>query len=590
MLETSEDPRQLRLVRAEKDRRRERELERCKTDLWYLATRYLGYKWNPNASVGGEFPGKGLTERLHKPLCRWYDFNRDSLFMGLWMSRWHHKTTLIVCQIVQDILINPCVTLFYFHAVDDEAAKLNSEVAHHLLKNDKLRALDPVGVDENGKRYRVFPAKNSGRRAVKTDRVEVNRHRFSRFPTLLARGIMSEVTGAHANKAYLDDIIGRSTVENSQLGKVRDCVQNTILPVVDDTVLRVTGTPWSYEGVYKEWQQDPQWKTIIVPGSPEEPIEQVDWTQPKIHLTPDYELKHPVYGPKSYEKTIRRKLTILQKQMRGNFPPQIMCDPEPASEMPWDPKACEHFTSVRPENDMPGIVGDGVVFVLSDPAPMYQGGADQWGERFRGDGSKDYWSLAVLKVLLRKNRRYVVLITGAHSQMWEPSVGCEQAAQLMKRWVTAYFISEQAKAMQQPMEVASAKVGASVIRGSGGLPLQFRDYNKKDGKNQRFTQLADLARQRDFWVCEETCSPEFLRGDGVHTGFLTQARRWRKVGPNKNSLRFDDDADVVSRITDPVITEFSPQPHFVEEPWKEHLRREEWEIEEASSRCDYFQC
>jgi len=549
-----------------------RELERCQRSLWYLATEYLGYEWSPKAN-------RGLTERIHYPICRWIDKHGDDSYLGLWMARSRHKTTVIISRLIQNILKDPCRSHRYWHAVDSLAAEVLLEVGNHLRNNDKLRSLDPVGVDESGKRYAVFPRKNATRwlkTAIGESSLMVNRHKKygagTRSPTLKAQGAGSEATGAHIDgEAWLDDIISRKTIEKSEIMKIQRWVQNTVFPIVDAgengvKLIRGVGTPWGEQTIHQIWMEDPDWRTLIVPGalsvSDEEYRTRVLSGEMKCHFAPDYKFFNPTFGPAEYRSKAVKMLKVEQRQMKGDFSPQIMLDPEPEAERPWS-KACENFTGLAKTDTAPGVDGPGQVFVISDPAPFLEGGYRGLGEKSRGDGTKDWWSLCVVKLRVRGDVMDIILMDGYRSQEWGHKDGARAAARLMKRYQTNKFFSENQKEHFQHMLSACLHEGTSLCRARDGGPLKFADYNKADGKNSRINTLADRAKNQEFWICRDTCPDEFLFGDGEHTGFLTQVRKFRKVAPNKTNLRYDDDADVVARATDAALLEFAPSPQVI---------------------------
>jgi hypothetical protein len=525
---------------------------------------------------------------------RWYDRHKDEPFIGIWMRRkFGHKTTLVVTWIIQQILIDPCVTMGYFHAVDELAADLNHEVVNHILRNDALRALDPfgwqppkvnkAGVTTNpGKRYKVWPAKV--KKFYRTDRFTVNRHKFSRTPTLMSKGAGSEITGAHfTGPIWLDDIIARKTIENSELAKIERWVQSTIIPVSAGQ-LRCTGTPWSEQSIHQKWMQDPHWLTIVIPGAISESIDKVvemlNGNERKIHFTPDYKYGNPMFWPEEFAGQARKQLKMESREMAGDFPPQIMCDSEPESEKPWS-KACENFTALRKSDTSQGTEGPGAIFVLSDPAPFLEGGYKGLGEKSRQDGTKDYWSICVVKLRVRGSTMDIILLDGDRSQEWGDREGAQRAAHFMRKWNTPYFFSENPKIHHTHMLAACLQDGVTLRRARDGGPYKFADYNKADGKNSRIISLCDRARDCTFWICRDTCSEDFLTGDGVHTGFLTQVRKFRKVGPNKTNLRYDDDADVVARATDAALLEIAPKPQHIEasrpmSPFRDNSPQEEY--------------
>lgn len=284
----------------------------------------------------------------------------------------------------------------------------------------------------------------------------------------------------------------------------------------------------------------------------------------KLHFTPCYKFSNPTFWPPEWDGKARKQLKKDQHGQKGNFPPQVMCDPEPEAEKPWG-KDCENFTGIQKTDQTPGVGGPGRIFVLSDPAPLHSGSVTGITEKIRGDGTKDYWSLSVWKLRPRGEIMDFILLAGEHSQEWTQPAGCAEAARLMKYWKTNLFFSEAPDMLHEDMKTACMQTKASLRKMKDGRALRFKEYNKADGKNVRFTALAAKAREGEVWICSETCSDDFLYGDREHTGVLTQARKWRKIGHGKNSLRFDDDADCCSRVTDAALLEFAPRPGFEQE-------------------------
>jgi len=406
----------------------------------------------------------------------------------------------------------------------------------------------------------------------------MSRWKFDRSPTLYGKGAGSEVTGVHFNgPVWLDDIISDKTIQNSQLGVISRWVEHTIMPI-SSLLIRSTGTPWSEESVHQEWIASPAWRTIVIPGaiaeSDEEVLEVLERGDPKIEFKPSYKFENPMFWPSEWRSKARKRLKVEQAQMKGNFSPQIMCDSEPESERPWS-KSCENMTSRAKTADDPGISGPGQIFVLSDPAPYLEGGYKGLGEKQRDDGTKDYWSICCVKLRVRGTIMDIILLDGARSNKWTHSEGASNAARMMLRYGASKFFSENPKEHHPHMLSACLTENVRLSRARDGGPLKFDDYNKADGKNSRMIALADRASNREFWICD-SCSMDFLHGDGVHSGFLTQMRKYRKVGQGKNNLRFDDDADVVARATDTALLEFAPRPHVIEasKPWSPYRDNE----------------
>lgn len=549
-----------------KEEERRKNLARCQRDLWFLATEYLDYGWNERLQLG-------LVEDLHKPVFRWYNRHDQEAFVGIWGRRkLMHKTTFVAAAIIQNILRDPCSRQGYFHAVDELAADLLDEVGNHLQKNDKLRSLEPIGFDPapkglkgiggKGAWYKVLPAKTN-RRWKKVDRLTVNRHRYSRFPTLMAKGAGSEVTGAHfSGPVWLDDIIARRTIENSELQKIARWVQSTVMPV-SSLMLRSTGTPWAEHSVHQDWMESKEWVTLVLPAAIEEDraevIRRLNTDERKIHFKPDYKFTNVMFWPGDMAAKARKRLRLEQREMKNDFSPQIMCDSEPESEKPWG-EGCEHFCAKRSADGVPGATeGEGIIVVLSDPAPFHEGSYTGGQEKVRADGTKDLWSICVVRIRNRVGLRELILLDGAHSLTWTPAQGLDVACSFMRQYETNIFVSEDPKKWHEPMIAATRRNGVHYRREKDGGPLKYEIYNRKDRKVQAFTDLANLARDGGFYICEETCPEEYLHGDKVFTGFLTQARKARPVDKGKWSLRFDDDIDVVSRAMDPIFHKLVPE-------------------------------
>ena len=558
-----------------------KELERCKRSSWYLATEFLGYEWNEKAGVG-------LVDRVHGNICRWYDKHRDEPRLAIWMARGRHKTTLVVTWIIQEILRDPEQSHRYWHAVNDLASEFSNEVVSHFKNNDRLRWLDPVGYDPvTDRRYNIFPTKQSTR-WYKTGKGDASikvgsKSRFgagTRSATLRAQGQTSEVTGAHINgTAWMDDIIAESTILNNELHKVAAWYRRSVVPVVDSKKFRVVGTPWPGQTIYKQWMKSGRWRTMIVPGaiaeSDEEFKARLESGEKKVHFLPDYKFTNPMHRPKEQIEIAKQTLLDEQEDMHGDFGPQIMMDDEPESDRFWT-DGCEHLCALeRDASGMPGALeGAGVFVVLSDPAPWKEGSWKSIGEKQRGDGTKDEWAIAVLRVRVRGDLWEAILIDGDASMTWGETQGCDVACGFMKRWRTNIFISEDPNSWHERMIEAARRNGVAMRRDRDGGPLKYEIYNKSQRKTTAFSALCDLAREQRFYICRETCSKSFLDGDGAHTGFLTQARKARRVKEGMWTLRYDDRIDVASRVMDPVIRGLAPRSDSTEpqQGWWQRLQ------------------
>lgn len=555
------------LLRVRADQERKRRLKKAQSDSWFLAG-LLGYYWNPNAK-GKDCPyqGAGLTEELHKPIFGWYDANRSFPAIGTYLSRFYHKTTMAVVEIVQDIIRDPCITLGYFHAVDALASQVVDEVGHHLQFNDELRKLEPIGIDDDGKPYNILPPKPKvGGRAnkfVTSDQFTVkNRHRYSRFPTLFGKGINSEMVGLHMTKAYIDDIVTRNTILDSQLQNVAGWFQNTLLPVVDGGLFRSFGTLWDIEAVYMDWIGSSDWKTIVFPCATDAEHDfistpsLVDWKAEKIAVPYDPKLSCPLYGPLGYRDESRKKLFWYQRNMKHDFMPQMANDPSPAGEKPWKADKCEHKITAKEAS------GPGLIVVLGDPAPARVGSLnlerkDKSKEIYQAE--KDVWTWAVVKMRRRGQRNEIILLQLSGSREWDLDSGFREGCRLQRVYHARRHAVEKVGMAIALYDETHRRIAREEQVAHSPVELTMTYM----GKNAQFAALCSRAEADEFLICETV--------DKVHLDqFLHQARNWRPMkaaAGSKNGLPFDDYANVVSFACDPTFAGMIPQIGPDENDW-----------------------
>ena len=556
------------IARVKKDDDRRRRLRRCQRDSWYLATEYLGYGWNPAASGGDSpFPGKGLTEALHKPICRWYDERKKRLAVGIWIPRWHHKSTLMVVWMIQDFLIDPVAALLYWQSTNELAADVVQEVGNHLQRNDKLRSLEPIGTKVDGTSFNALPSRQK-KKFLLSDQFTLNRpvDQFSRFPSLVGKGSGTEMTGFHGKKGYLDDIIGRNTIIDSQLPVVESWFQSTVIPVVDDAVFRVTGTRWHADACYEKWIVDPDWCCIVLPCAVPEEFDFVanpgciDWSKDKIVLPKDGSLKHPIYGPLEYRATQVKKLQFLQRQMGVDFEPQMQNDPTPAGELPWSAE-CEHYCTLKDAE------GPGFVVTLSDPAPRAVGGGNR-AEKLRKDGTKNNWATCTVKLRRKGDLRQIILLDGEFSKEWGLDEGMDKVCDQAQKWKSreAYAEHVSTPVYLQALHDAKSRGARSGSGWRGYVIDKLENTYNANAKASYFAAMADRAKHLELWICE-TVPKAFV------DRFLAQARRCRPQSNGSMGIPFDDEINVVSFATDPyfrgkyadVPDEFTFSPFMVKE-------------------------
>jgi hypothetical protein len=451
-------------------------------------------------------------------------------------SREHFKTSCLIARCAKLILLWPEVTIAHWHCVEDKAIECSVELAGHFIRNKELRALRPeimpTKADKRFSTSKGFTVKRRGKIAGKYVKTE-------RHPTFFPKGASAEVTGGHAVVGWLDDIIGESTIQDSQMPVVRAWLSNTVANVVrtDGGWTWTTGTPWDEDDVYVDMERDPH-------------VDHRVRACRETNGVPDYDGKPVLYD----DKWLRKKATKLH----ASYAYQMMCDRVPDSERRW-PRDWDGFIKLGD-----ALEGKGCIFVLSDPAPM---GLSLRGEkdRMRGDTGKDWWSIAVVRLRVRGDFQDVVLLDGVHSQFWTDVEGYDQVCRLMKKWNTRYFFDEDYSGGQlfAPFRRAAVRHGLNPYyerdtKGRFALP-RYKESYIKNAKKQRFQKLCDRAVVGEVFIAD-SCPESFWKGDGFATGALTQASKWIPRRSGESSLKWDDDFDSWSRATDSALQKFAPQP------------------------------
>ena len=505
------------------------ELKRCQTDLFYLCSEVLNYKWNPDKQ-------QGVTESFHGPLCARMDRLRGHPRVLTLAPRRTLKTTVFTIGLaVQEILCDPDVTILIPHAVEDEAIKIVAEITDHFRNNERLRKLSPG----------IMPL-TRGKFWYGAGRMTVRRGSYKRQPTVMGVGAGSEITGAHVDVILPDDIIGRRTIENSELPKIHAWWQNTALPVLNnDGRIRAVGTRWHPDDIWATFLATPTWDCVVRAAS-------------EIEGKPDYLLQNPVhFGPEpgGKEKAIAR-LVMAKDEMKGDFDPQMMNDPSPAAEKPWDKETCEHLVDAK------YIAGAGIIYLIHDPAPAKIGSLDAMGSKTRGDGSKDFWSIGVFKLRLNGDRKEIMWVDGAQSQEWDLDAGLRKGCELMRKWGCKRMAIE---AVGVNGAIYTTRM-RDIAREEGVkyMPVELEGTYK--GKQLRFGVLCSRARADEFLIGETVPSD-------VRQSFLDQAREWRSLESGRNGLKHDDMADVVSYATDPALNRYEMSEKMQE--WQAFLTDED---------------
>lgn len=514
------------------------DLERAKRDLWFLC----------QICVRKPFVTDGfkLSEEFHKPMIRLMDKRTRNRLDGKYYKyecymwpRYYYKTTIACVRVIQRFLIDPSTTFIWWHAVEEKAQQAVQWIGRQFRENNDLRALCPS----------MMPSKSYAKWCTASSfRFKENR---AQAPSMMAYGAGSEATGGHAHIGVLDDPIGMNDIEDSRMPFKDRWYKNTVLNVIRAPAeLWAQVTRWDSEDLYAKWIKSKYWDVSI--RSCYETDGKPDWNG------------EPVLYPRGWIEQKREEMRSEASEFF--FSCQMMNDPLPDTARMWHEETCEHYCSLED-----AMKGPGRIFVLSDPAPMNVGSLSGISERLRGDASKDEWAIAVVRLRVRGQRKEAILLDGSASKRWSTRDGLQEACRLMMRWRTNMFFNEYygglgADYSDSMFDVANTS-GVRVYRDRNGKLPRFADSHSSGAKNQRFEKLCDKARAGEFLISKSV--PEaFLTGDNDRFGFIPQVRNWRVLVKGRNTLRFDDRADIVSRCTDSELQRFAPKEDLPPDyPW-----------------------
>jgi hypothetical protein len=481
---------------AANEKRRKRELKKCLKSTYYLAKNYLDYD---------------LLEEWHEVRCNFFDSHRDDRYM-LWLApRGHFKTTLVEAEVIRDILTDPNKTHLLTHASAEEVQKNVHAIAHHFTHNKKLRWLMPEIMpkfaDDNF--FKVTPSPH----------FTVKREKYDKQPTVRGAQAGKEITGSHINGViWLDDIVGEKTLKDSTgMADLRHWYENTILNVLmKGGRIRARGTRWHLDDIWNDFLHKPGWICMTDAALVDE------------DGNPDWKGTPPVKG---LADDVMDKLANMTHR---NFAMQMMNNPLTEEMRAWNMED-ETFCELA---DVPS----GVNMVLSDPAPKGVGAVDKEAQKRRG-GEGDYWGIAVVRFVVKKNRLYRYVLETVRCRTWTWEEGINACLDMCEKWGTRWLCVEegsQTKGMHQKVvKEESRKRGLPSIKF-----IEMKSFSK--GKNWRHAQLASLNTAGDLIFVTD------VHDEGTHKLLMQECR-------DHPQSRFDDLMDSVSLCTDPAVIERAPK-------------------------------
>ncbi len=216
-----------RAVRA--DRLVEVERELCKADLFYLLVVILGRK-----DVNRDW----IFER-----CREVEAAPDG-FLDLW-AREHFKSTIITyAKTIQDILIDPEITVGFFSVVRPTAKAFLRQIKREFESNERLRALFQDILWENPQRDAPKWSEDDG--------IVVRRQGNPKESTIEAWGLVDgQPTSKHYRLMVYDDVVTDASVSSPEMiDKVTRAWENSRNLTTEGGATRYIGTRWHFADTY----------------------------------------------------------------------------------------------------------------------------------------------------------------------------------------------------------------------------------------------------------------------------------------------------------------------------------------------------
>lgn len=178
------------------------------------------------------------TPLLHLQICQWLDecWRANDRRLLLLVFRDSGKSTLAALYCAWLLYGDPDLRILVLSAEQALATKMTRNVRgileHHPLTT---RLLDP--------RSENWAA----------DQLTVRRRRVSRDPSLLARGILGNITGCRADVVVCDDVEVPNTADTEEKRRLlRERLRELNFVLVPDGLQIYIGTPHSYHSIYAE--------------------------------------------------------------------------------------------------------------------------------------------------------------------------------------------------------------------------------------------------------------------------------------------------------------------------------------------------
>ncbi len=223
---------------------------------------------------------------------------------------------------------------------------------------------------------------------------------------------------------------------------------------------------------------------------------------------------------------------------------QMQNDESPLDEKPWKQDECERYCALA------DVKGAGWVVALGDPAPRAVGSVGGRDERWRKDGTKNWWANVIVKLRRKGDAMQIIWLDAEQSREWGLEQGMDALAQLGIKW----------HANEGYAETTSTPVYADAFLRSC-RELGFRGYvigsRRKQDPKDRLEQTYNSEAKKNYLVAlaDRARAGEFLICDSVPKEmvdiFLSQMRGFMPLPDGRTGIPFDDLVNALAFATDP---------------------------------------
>lgn len=194
--------------------------------------------------------------------CREVEADPDG-YLDLW-ARAHYKTTVIVfAGIIQELLIDPEITICIFGGTDDIAKPSLAQIMGELETNDYLKRIYADVLWQNPRKEAPVWSKGDG--------LVAKRKGNPREGTVEAHGLIDAMpTGKHYRLRVYDDIINEKLVTNDEMVKkasVRWQLSQNLGAGIHGQRMQHAGTRYSFNDTYGILLQEQSLKARIYPAT-----------------------------------------------------------------------------------------------------------------------------------------------------------------------------------------------------------------------------------------------------------------------------------------------------------------------------------